>query len=283
MKVEKIYFWPQWFFLSLPPKKRDKITPDILLELCRANLYLWRALNIYDDFLDQEGENEKLPSANGYYRRFLEIYYRLNLPADFYRIFDSILADLDKANRQEAKFNKLEIRGSKIIPPVVFPLFSDLTNLSRKSLALGLGPIALLYYSGGGGSKTAITTTIRFFRYALAAKQLSDDSRDWFEDLKGGTITAANVLVLRAAQRRRLTLDLECHPEIAYLLFAEEAAEKITIELKTLCQLAKNMALKIALSDKCRLITEIVGPLEIGLQEAAEFRSHWLKKTKIML
>lgn len=283
MKIEKTYFWPQWFFLSLSPKERQKINPKILLKLGRANLYLWRALNIYDDFLDQEGEREKLPLANSYYRRFLEIYYRLNLPTNFYRTFNLTLTNLDRANQQEVKKNGLKIKNGKIIQPKNLPNFTNLANLSFKSLALGLGPVALLYQLGETKSKTRISAVLSFWRYILAAKQLSDDARDWFDDLEKGKITAVNVLVLRAAKKRRLILDLKHRPEIIYLLFASEVTEKITIELSNLCQKARQKATKINLNSNCRLITEIIAPLETGLREAAEFRSHWLKNSKIML
>ncbi len=83
MTLEKPYFWPEWFAAELDAGEKKKIKPKLILKLNRANLYLWRALNIYDDFLDGAGQAMRLPLANRYYRRFLEIYYRLNLKTDF--------------------------------------------------------------------------------------------------------------------------------------------------------------------------------------------------------
>lgn len=255
----------------------------MLLKLSRANRYLWRALNIYDDFLDQEAQSAQLPLANGYYRRFLEIYYRLDLPAAFYQTFNSVIDDLDAANRQEVQKNRLPLKNGRLTPPQKIPRFSNLVNLSRKSLPLGLGAIALLYRRKQKITKTEIAATLNFFRYALAAKQLADDARDWFDDLNGGRITAANALVLRAAKKHQLPLDLHRQPEISYLLFAQEASKKITTDLDSLCRKTKKAALKIRLEPDCRLLREIIGPLETGLAEVSKFRSDWLKKPKIML
>jgi len=277
MEIEKASFWPDWFCLALPVEQQAKIEPSMLLKLRRANRYLWRALNIYDDFLDQEAQSAQLPLANGYYRRFLEIYYSLDLPAAFYRLFRNVMDDLDITNRQEVQKHRLPIKNGQLTPTQKIPSFANLIDLSRKSLPLGLGAIALLYRIKPESKKTEITATLNFFRCALAAKQLADDARDWFDDLKDGRLTAANVLVLRAAKRYRLPLDLRRQPEIFYLLFAQEASKKITADLSSLCRKTKKAAIRSHLALDCRLLTEIIGPLETGLAEVNQFRSYWLK------
>jgi len=277
MKIEKASFWPDWFCLALPVEQQAKIEPSMLLKLGRANRYLWRALNIYDDFLDQEAQSTRLPLANGYYRRFLEIYYRLDLPGGFYQLFKNVMDDLDRANRQEVQKYRLSIKNGRLTPPQKIPSFANLVDLSRKSLPLGFGAIALLYLIKPKLKKTEITATINFFRYALAAKQLADDARDWLDDLKGGRITAANALVLRAAKKYQLPLDLRLQPEIFYLLFVQEASKKITADLSSLCRKTKKAATRIHLASDCRLLAEIIGPLETGLAEVSQFRSYWLK------
>jgi hypothetical protein len=237
---------------------------------------LWRALNIYDDFLDGDGRSENLPTANSYYRRFLEIYYRLNLKSSFYCLFNKIIADLDEANRREVLYNKLKIKNGRIFIPRRLPNFPDLTKLSRKSLALGLNAIALLYISGAGKNSYKIRATLNFFRAALAAKQLADDAQDWLEDLEGGIITSANVLVLRAAKNHGLILNLRKNSKMAYLLFATEASAKLSIELGKLCQRAKSTAEKAGLNTQGPLIKNLINPLESGLREASEFRAQWI-------
>ncbi len=277
-KIEKIYFWPPWFADALSNTKRQKIAPRLIKNLQKANLFLWRALNIYDDFLDQSGINSKLPVANGYYRRYLEIYYRLNLPEDFYRLFNRTMAHLDRANERETKENHFSISNGRVPSAIICPAFDNLTVLADKSLALGLGPIAILYHLDPEKAKTAVPDILSFFRYALAAKQLADDARDWFSDLKNGIITPANLTVLQAAQEKKLPLDLNKEPITAYLLFSQKAAEKIVASLSRLCQQTRNAAKKAELRPGCQLIEEIIGPIEKGVTEVAQFRTYWLKK-----
>jgi hypothetical protein len=276
MKNEPAYFWPQWFLSGLNQTENKKIKAArinnaLLTKLNRGQFYLWRALNIYDDFLDGDGERQKLPQANSYLRRFLEIYYRLNLPADFYYLFNKIMADLEAANRAEVLESRLKIKNGRVIIPGRLPRFKNLAGLARKSLALALGPLALLALLGCRANSKKMRAALNFWRYALAAKQLSDDARDWFEDLRVGAITAANVLVLEVAQKRRLILDLDKKPEIVYGLFALATAE-ISGQIKNLCARAKKSACEADLNTNGRLLREIIGPLEKATEEADEFR-----------
>jgi lysophospholipase L1-like esterase len=272
MSKEKIYFWPQWFAASLPLRDRQKIKPILIKNLGWANLYLWRALNIYDDFLDGAGRPEFLPVANSYHRRYLEIYYRLKLPAKFYKLFNKINVGLDAANRREASRPRLKIKNGEIIFPSRLPNFRNLTNLSNKSLALGLGPVAII--AAGNGSASRIDATLNFFRSALAAKQLADDARDWLDDLQSGSLNPCNILVIQEAKKRGLVIDLKHQPAIAYLLFAA-VAQKISEQLKQLCRQTRTAGGRIGLAPKSRLLQEILAPIETGLSEAAQFLSGW--------
>ncbi|HBA36596.1 TPA: hypothetical protein DCZ15_01845 [Candidatus Falkowbacteria bacterium] len=271
MPREKAYFWPEWFAAALPWHQRRLITPRLIAKLNRANLYLWRALNIYDDFLDGDGRPERLPRGNDYYRRFLDSYYRLNLRADFYLLFNRWLKDLDNCNRREILQNKITVDNGKINYSKNLPDFSDLKNPARKSLPLGLGPLAMLSVLGYSVNSPEAQQTVNFFRAACAAKQLSDDARNWREDLTDGRITAANVLVLRAAAERHLNLDLHQKSEIADLLFATQAAGEISENIRQLCRQARKAATKIGLSPDSRLITEILVPLESAVRKARQF------------
>jgi hypothetical protein len=277
MTLEKPYFWPEWFAAELDAGEKKKIKPKLILKLNRANLYLWRALNIYDDFLDGAGQAMRLPLANRYYRRFLEIYYRLNLKTDFYRLFNKILDDLDAANRTEVAQEKIKIQDGKIIIPSRLPLFEPL-SLSRKSLALGFGPLALLSTLGYLAKSERIKNTLNFFRAALAAKQLADDAADWLEDLKNGALSAANVLVLQAAQQDGLTLKPKNEPEILYLLFATKASGQLAADISRLCRRARNAAGAVGLRANNRLLTEIISPLEDALKESEGFRKRFFGK-----
>lgn len=273
-KINPVFFWTDWFFASLSEKEKAKIKKARLKKLSRGQIYLWDALNIYDDILDGLGGAsgaEKLPLANNYFRRYLEIYYRLNLPASFYSLFNFLLADLEKSNREESKLKKLEIKDGVVDYKAKLPEFSDLKLLARKSLALSSSSLAVLYLAGNRKVLKKVPPLLDFFRYALAAKQLSDDAKDWPEDLENGALTYPISLILKTARKKKTKIDLKNKPEIAYLLFAQ-IAPRIGRDIKYLCFQARREAKKAGLKENSPLLSNIIGPLEKAVEEARKFQ-----------
>lgn len=238
-----------------------------------AQIFLWNALNIYDDFLDGEGKRTELPKANNYFRRYLEIYYQLNLPPDYYKLFDQIIGNLEKANIKEAEAPKLKIKNDLITVPKKLPHWEKggIEHLSDKSLALSLSSLALLSFLGYKISDKKTKASLNFFKYALAAKQLADDSYDWLEDLKNGFITAANTPILKAAKRKKITLNPESKPEIIYLLFARESSPIIITGIEHLCKMARKEMKKINNNPNNILLTKLIVSLEKSCQESKKF------------
>lgn len=272
MPIEKAYFWPRWFADSLDPLRRNKVPNKTIGILCRANLYLWRALNIYDDFLDGEGIAKELPAANGYYRRFLGTYYHLHLSPEFYQLFEHTLEDLDRANRKEAA-SRLSDGCDRCPHPL--PPFKGLASLSRKSLPLGLGAVAIMDIAGGKHKRENITDALRIFRYALAAKQLSDDSCDWLDDLEAGMITPANALVLAAVDKKTAEMDESGYQKALYAAFIGEAAPKICTALKCLCSKARISAARVGLLTSSPLLSGLISPMEAAVARAEAVRSRF--------
>jgi hypothetical protein len=272
MKIEPAYFWPAWFYNSLPLPTKT-CPPEMILQLQQANLYLWRALNIYDDFLDGEGRPIQLPRANAYYRKFLTTYYRLNLGANFYKTLERLLANLDQANLQEVAAPRLVIKQGRIIIPAHLPQPPRLLTLAEKSLALGLGPLAIINQLNLSNQVEQFDLTLRLFQNLLAAKQLADDSQDWLSDLSHGQITLANLPILQEAKRKKLNLNLTKRPEVIYLLFATIASPLICRQLQQLITESWRLASRIPLTSSNQLLKEILGPIQAGLEEVASFRA----------
>ncbi len=283
-KKEGVYYWPLWFSKILSSREQAKIK-KIIPHLGRAQGYLWRALNIYDDFLDGTGKRAELPLANSYFRRYLETHYRLNLSNNYYRLFDKINNNLDKANQEEVLTPKIKVKNNRIIIPKKLVQNKKTSSLSRKSLALALGPLSLLFALGGKESKPhpKFRASLNFFKYALAAKQLADDSHDWREDLMEGLVTPANRPILLAAQKRNLELKLKNPATVANLLFFTEAAPVINAELKNLCNLARREMAKISKNKKNILLTQLISPLEKACSKAQEFRALVVSSDRTML
>lgn len=269
MKKEKTYYWPLWFSRLLDESEQKKIE-KILPKIQTAQIYLWQALNIYDDFLDGEGKPEALPAANKFFRHYLEIFYQFNLPPDYYRLFNIIFDNLDKANIKEASGIKLKIKNGLVTIPKNLPEWSNSQKLSDKSLALSLSALALLSFLGYKISDKKSRATVNFFRYSLAAKQLADDSYDWLDDLKNSRLTIANAPILKAAQKQKIRLNLN-KPEIMYLLFAQESSPIIIKEMKNLCRLAKKEMARITKKTNNILLSELILPLEKSCQAAEKF------------
>ncbi len=275
-KPEETSDWPRLFSQTLGPNEQKKIK-KILPQLKRAQIFLWRALNIYDDFLDGEGERAELPRANNYYRRFCEIHYRLNLSADYYKLFNHLMDNLDKANREEVVASKLKIKNSRVFLPKKLVPQKNLVSLAHKSLALALGSLALLFALDYKKSDKKTKATLNFFKYALAAKQLADDSHDWLEDLRNGLVTRATWPILHAAKNKRIKIYLNEPPTQTYLLFAESASPLIIKDLEHLCGRARKEMFKFTKDPKSPLLNKLVLPLERACAEANNFRALMVK------
>jgi hypothetical protein len=270
MGREKIYYWPAWFSKLLSKTEQAKIK-KILPKLQIAQIFLWDALNIYDDFLDGAGKPAELPKANNYFRHYLEINYQLNLSSDYYKLFDKILGNLEEANIKEVSAQKLKIKDGLITIPKKLPNWKNVEHLSDKSLALSLSALALLFSLGYKTSDKKIKASLNFFKCALAAKQLADDSYDWLEDLKNGSITTANTPILKAAKRQKIKLNFKNEPEILYLLFAQESSPILIAEIENLCKMARKEMKKINNQPNNILLAKLIFPLEKSCQESKDF------------
>ena len=69
MQSEKAYYWPTWLINSYNPSPKFRTQKQFF---GKTQINLWRALNIYDDFLDGEGKPTELPQGNFNFRIFLK-------------------------------------------------------------------------------------------------------------------------------------------------------------------------------------------------------------------
>lgn len=226
MKIEKCYFWPVYFSLILNKSEQKKVQ-KILPDLKKAQVFLWRALNIYDDILDEEGQKLDLLKANNYYRHFLFIHYRLNLPKNYYRKLEKAFSRLEKVNKKEIITNKIAIKAGEIlVPKNPKPIISK-QKLADKSAVLALFASAMFFYL----KKPALNQD-KFWHYFLSAKQLADDSYDWLEDLKKGIVTNANYHLLKIYQGKKINLSQQ---KKLQTLFEKHCALRMAKEISKLC------------------------------------------------
>lgn len=259
------YYWPLWLAKSLNPKFQE----DNRL-FNRAQLYLWQALNIYDDLIDGDNPRADLMEANHNFRKFLNIIYSAGLPLNFIKASDRIITAWENSARQEKTGNRLKIKNGLLI------LANDLPKLNPqdgwlKSGPLALAPIALAIKTGILSDTKKINSAFEFFKFALSAKQMADDAFDWFDDLKSGAINQVNLLLLKEARNRNLELNFKTQPEVIYLLFAEAAGPQSARIIISLCQKAKKEAKKLQISRNSILINKLITPLFSASEKVLNF------------
>jgi len=270
MKIEPIYFWPNWFKKILSQKEQNKIPLMVIKKLSQAQVYLWRALNIYDDILDDQNNIDKLPQANRYFRLFLETHRSLNFPHNFYLLINQLFTKLEKYNHQELRDKKIKTINSRIIIPKKLLSYSKLLKIADKSLVLAISPLAILFYMGYSTKNIKIKKGLKFFQLILTAKQLSDDACDWWEDLNNGQLTPITSWLLREAKNKKLKLDLK-NPKNIFLLFAKQITPIISQKLTLLLNQARQELVEISYQSPNQLIKNLIEPLEKPINKAKKF------------
>lgn len=273
---EDCYYWPLWFSLLLP-NDEQKILSKILPKIQTAQLYLWRALNIYDDLIDGDCQaKQKLITANSYYRRFLNIHFSLGLKNEYYKLLNNLLTIWESANRKEiARRQKSWSDQNNDLKKSA----DSLTYLADKSLVLASGPLALLFYLNYNLRSPIVTASLNFWRSYLSAKQLSDDSRDWHEDLENNILTFANAPMAAQLGFKDIRLNSKSgHPEMD-IIFIRRAAPLIINNLKVLGKQARAALKKINSAESPLILNKLIIPLE----EAAGKSENFLKLSGLYL
>ena len=177
------------------------------------------------------------------------------------------------ANQKELTQKKLKINNNSILIPKKLPKIKDLKELANKSLVLALGPIALLSFLGYKIKSKKVESILNFFKCALAAKQLADDSKDWLNDLKAGLLTNVTSKILKFAAKTRTNINLKSDLSYIYLLFANEVAPGVIYDLKVLCDKAENSMSKNEPKNKAIILNKLIKPIKTACQKAEKFRN----------
>ena len=280
LKFDQAYYWPAWLADNLDKPQQSLLSSSLVRRLCVANNNLWLALNLYDDCLDTPGAVTVLPQANRLYRSFLTTCLSLGYDQHFYRVFHHTLNRLDAANTKELTKFRLTIRNGKIILPTKQPNFGPLSSLADKSLALALAPAAVFYSLPNNQQEDRLMNIMSFFRFALSAKQLADDIKDWRADLASGHLTQANWLIIKNLKQKSMSLE---EPRAVYKLetiFIYSAAIELSQQLAGLCCQARRAAKNCNIKENGHLVQKILGPMENGIKETATLRA-WLNESEM--
>jgi hypothetical protein len=161
-----------------------------------ANVYMWTAYTIYDDFMDDEGVPAELPVANLAMRASLDC-FRAALPDDahFQRYVGAVFARMDEANAWEINHCRFAVQGKKITIAEL-PKYGQCTVLAARAFAHALTPMAVLAHSPKGAKQPRHHIEIAFQHY-LIARQLNDDLHDWVKDMQAGQASYVVTAILR--------------------------------------------------------------------------------------
>ncbi len=174
------------FFRQLAPNLTPAAAQSLCMHLGLANLYGWMAYTIFDDFLDEEGKPNLLPTATLSLRRSLA-HFRQALPhhSEFQTYVEQTFDAIDNANTWEVTRTRFAIIDGHVTINAI-PYYRSAVSVADRSIGHALTPLAVLAAGGASLSGLQAKALYRALRYYLAARQLHDDAHDWEQDLRAG-------------------------------------------------------------------------------------------------
>jgi len=259
----EITLLPHFFAEAL--KSSVQIADHKRAQLGLASLYVWMAYTIYDDFLDGEGEPDKLPVANIAMRASLDC-FRLALPAkDFQRYVAHVFSGMDETNAWEVNHCRFMICG-ETITITQLPNYNQCIALATRSLAHALGPMALLM--------TQSTKNIRriesAFRHYLIARQLNDDLHDWLKDIQSGQISYVVAAILRDLKVKPGTYVFEMLVPAMQKCFRQKTMMQVCRQIRRHTAASKRDFIKSDLLRPVNSIYALLDGLELSVQDSLD-------------
>ena len=222
------------------------VPPDIIEQLSLANLYGWMAYKVYDDALDDDGDDVRkkshpslIPCANFFLRQLAGIYSALGARVSgIGTLFDKTMNCIDDANAWEQKYCRVSVAtaGTISMALAALPPFGDRSTLADRSIGHAMGPLAALLLVGHREDSEEYKNVESFFRHYLIARQVHDDAHDWADDLARDCVNSVGALVLARFKEkhsdneaaRALTVAM---PELRTLFWEETIGEAASIIL----------------------------------------------------
>lgn len=283
--------------VALPFRVRDAlgnraagIRSEILESLSLANLYGWIAYDIYDDFLDDEGEPLALSAGNYFLREITMIYATLEaeIPgiSHIYRKYMNIIDDANVWEKERCRF-EIEGAGGMRFPRKL--PYVTIENLADRSIAHAMSAIAIFMLAGFAPPSHESENLVAFFRHFLIARQLHDDARDWLDDLSRGRINAVGAQVIREwkgniAWPQNSFEIAEVAPELRKI-FRQSVAERVVDDILFHLAAARRMMRAIPIfgnSDTLEALLEPLARAAEGIRteqnNIAKFRSVYFSK-----
>lgn len=271
-KNKEIVLLPYFFANALGREiQPEQIT--IIENLGLANLYGWMAYTIYDDFLDNEGSAQMLSVANVFLREADRIFSKILPDTDFAGFARSIFARIDSANAWEVAHCRVRSGIDASIFEHPIPDFTDVANLSDRSLGHALGPIGVLCSFGCVVDSDECTSVLEGFRHYISAKQIHDDMHDWEEDLLRGQVNSSSAELFSVIKDTySAPADNEACLEFLRQKFWNETATVLCDRASTHLEQARILFLSAGASQE--FCDKILGPLHRATEQTLRERSN---------
>lgn len=269
---QEISLLPLWFIKSLAIKLNKKYS-NLVINLGRANFYLWLAYKIYDDILDNESDVSLLPAANLFFKNFIVIFKKQRLGYEWDKFLNQIINELENQNYQEFciphKYSKQTLAYSKS-----FNFKKQTSCLYKKSIAHAAGPLAILLTLKRKPDTREFKTILSFFKSYLNARQLDDDIHDWSADLKRKKISPVIIFLMKKMDNKIKNKEgLETLKKI----MLNVALPEISKQLSEFINKANKALKESALIKKAKYLQRLTSPIIENIAQVKKQRDALLK------
>ena len=203
-KRQEITMISSYFLNSL---KKCSLHKSISEKLGVANFYAWMAYTIYDDFIDEEGIPQLLPSANIAHRISLKKYIAVAKNSEEKALIDNYYNSVDLSNNWELVNSRASIHNKDIIIESI-PNYKNADLLASRAIGHILGPM-LICFKDVSISADQRELVYLGLKHYLIARQLNDDAHDWVEDLENGQINYILAYFMKKVNIKRGTHRLQ--------------------------------------------------------------------------
>lgn len=176
----------------IPSTKNEVyLSKNIILSLSLINLFAWIAYTIYDHINDSENYQKKLPLANIAMQFLMREFYFLPRNENYFSIISNLFLKMEINSLKENELLRLEknfyIKISKIKQEDIYKLSLQKSIAQTFSLCFFLE-----YFSFKDRNKI-----VKVYENIILIKQINDDLKDCFVDLKNKQINFVNYFLLK--------------------------------------------------------------------------------------
>lgn len=248
----------------------NSVPKDITNLLGIANTYTWIAYTLYDDFLDDEGKPQNLPLANIALRHGIAAFQQ-SLPDNsaFQKHIANTFDTIEVANAWETLNCRWKV-DKKQLHIGTLPDYGDLHKLCERSLSHSLPIIGVLAACNKSLTSSLVRDVRTAFEEYLIIRQLSDDLRDWQEDIRAGHVSYVIVSLLQGTRIHQKSVSFtELMPRLEEQ-FWRETLPALSHEIQTRGQRARQLLRKHHSLAADNILAKLIQSLEEAAQHTLD-------------